>query len=88
MMMLSRDDVLQQALALPPIDQAYVADVLERRLAKGPCTSSDIGEAWSNEINLRMTAFDRGESSAIDFEKSLEHLQQAIAERRSRQVTP
>ena len=84
--MLSREDVLEQALALPLIDQAYLADVLEQRMATGPFFSPEIGEAWSKEIERRIVAYDRGETTAVDFDKSLEHLRQAITEHRTRQV--
>lgn len=74
--MLSKEDVLAQALALPAADLEYVADMLERRISAGLPYSPEIGELWSNEIN-------RGETTARDFEKSLKHMPQALAEHRS-----
>jgi len=85
---ITRDDVLAQALALPSVDQAYLADMLEQRMATGHFSSPEIGEVWSNEINRRIAAYDRGETSTVDFDKSLEHLKQAIAEHRNRQAAP
>ena len=85
--MLSREDVLEQALALPLVDQAYLADVLEQRMAARPFSSQEIGDVWSKEIDRRIAAYDRGETIAVDFDKSLEHLRQAITEHRTRQVT-
>jgi hypothetical protein len=85
---ITRDDILAKALALPPVDQAYVADMLEQSMAIGHFSSPEIGEVWSNEINRRITAYDRGETLTVDFDKSLEHLKQAIAEYRNRQATP
>ena len=85
---ITRDDILAQALALPPVDQAYLADMLEQRIATGRFSSPEIGEVWSNEINRRIAAYDRGETSTVDFDKSLEHLKQAIAEHRNRQAAP
>ena len=86
--MISKEDILAQALALPPDDQAYLADMLEQRIATGHFSSPEIGEVWSNEINRRIADYDRGETTAMDFDKSLEYMKQAIAEHRSRQVTP
>lgn len=86
-MMLSREVVLDQALALPLVDQAYLADVLEQRMARGLFASPEIGEMWSKEIDRRIAAYDRGETTAVDFDKSLEHLCQAITEHRTRQDT-
>lgn len=85
---ITRDDVLAQALALPSVDQAYLADMLEQRMATGHFSSPEIGEIWSTEINRRIAAYDRGETSTVDFDKSLEHLKQAIAEHRNRQAAP
>ncbi len=81
--MISKEDVLAQALALPAADQEYVADMLERRITAGQFHSPEIGELWSHEINRRIAAYDRGETTAMGFEKCLEHMQQALAEHRS-----
>ena len=70
--MISKEDVLAQALALPAADQEYVADMLERRITPGQFHSPEIGELWSHEINLRIAAYDRGETTAMGFEKSLQ----------------
>ena len=84
----SREHVLEQALALSRADQAYVADVLEQGLATGRFVSPEIAEVWSQEIDRRIAAYDRGETSAVDFDKSLDHLRQAISEHRGRRVAP
>ena len=86
--MLSREHVLEQALALSRADQAFVADVLEQGLAAGRFTSPEIAEVWSQEIDRRIAAYDRGETSAVDFDKSLDHLRQAISEHRGHRVAP
>jgi hypothetical protein len=83
----ARDEVLAQALALPLVDQAFLADMLEQKMAEGHFSSPEIGEAWSHEINRRIAAFDRGETQAVDFEKSLDHLKKAIAEHRDRRIS-
>lgn len=82
--MISREDVLAQALSLPAVDQEYVADMLERRLATTHFSAPEIGELWTHEINRRIAWYDGGETTAVEFEKSLEHMQQALAEHRRR----
>jgi hypothetical protein len=79
-----RDAVLQQALNLDEQDRAYVADELERSLAPASFVSDEIAAAWSHEINRRLAAYDRGETTAIGFDESLEHIRQALTERRAR----
>ncbi|MFO0940832.1 MAG: addiction module protein [Pirellulales bacterium] len=80
--MLSREDVLQQALALPPSDQAYVADMLESQIAGQPSISPESAELWSNEIDRRVAAYERGELASIEFEQSLQQLRVAISQHR------
>ena len=78
---------MAQALSLPAADQEYVADMLERRIATTHFSSPEIGELWTHEINRRIASHDGGETTAVEFEKSLEHMQQALAEHRRRKVS-
>jgi putative addiction module component (TIGR02574 family) len=80
-----RDAVLQQALNLSEDDRAYVAVALEQSLSLPDSISEEAAAAWSQEINRRLAAYDRGETTAIGFEESLEHMRQALAEHRARQ---
>ncbi len=75
----TRDVILQQALALNAADRAYVVDQLEQSLPQEAFTDHDIAEAWSQEIDRRISAFDRGETQAIGFEAALEQVRQALA---------
>ncbi|HEX6986060.1 MAG TPA: addiction module protein [Planctomycetaceae bacterium] len=77
-----RDAIAREALALPPEDRAYVADVLERSLDPGPFATPEIAEAWSKEIDRRIAAYDRGETRAIDMETALDQIREALAKRR------
>ena len=86
--MVSREHILEQARALPKSDQAYLAEMLEQGLTEGQFASRDIVDAWSQEINRRIAAYDLGETASIGFEQSLEHLRMAIAEHRGRLITP
>jgi uncharacterized membrane protein len=84
----TREEVLAQALALPPADQAFLADMLEQKLADEDCSSLAIGEVWSHEINRRIAAYDRGETTSLGFEEALDRVKQALAEHRSRRGSP
>ena len=81
--MLNRDDVLQQALLLPPTDQAFVADMLERQIAETQSIPPELGESWSKEIDRRVSAYDRGEMASLDFDQLRHQLRQSITEHRS-----
>ena len=81
--MLTRDDVLQHALSLPPSDQAFVADMLERQIAGEQSIPDELGEVWSKEIDRRVAAYDHGEMASLEFDQSLKQLRQTITEHRS-----
>lgn len=53
---------------------------MEVSLDHGEFATPEIAAAWSPEIDCRLAAYDRGETRAIDFDKSLDHLRQAIVE--------
>ncbi len=76
--MVSRDEILQHALALPPSDQAFVADMLEQKIAETNPVRLDLGEAWSREIDRRLDAFTSGESTCLDPSDSIELLRKAL----------
>lgn len=84
----ARDAVLQDALRLSPGDRALLVDALELSLNHGEFTTPDIAAAWSTEIDRRLAAFDRVETKGIDFDKSIDHLRQAIVEHRSQRAAP
>lgn len=83
-----RDAILQQALALGTADREYLADELERSLPSTGFATEEIAAAWSEEIDRRIAAYDRGEMSAISFEESLREAQQALREHRAKQAQP
>lgn len=85
--MISKEDILTQALSLPAADLEYVADMLERRIATSHFSSPAIGELWTHEINRRIASYDGGETTAMEFDKSLEYMQQALEEHRSRKAS-
>ncbi len=57
--MMHREDILQQALALPPEDRAFVAAALEESLSAAEC-----GTELLAELDRRSAAFHSGKSTA------------------------
>jgi putative addiction module component (TIGR02574 family) len=84
--MLAREELLEQALALEADDRAFVADVLEQSLMAGPGVTPEIAAAWSQEIDRRIAAYDQGQTTSVDFDTAMDHMRQALAERRAARV--
>lgn len=81
--MLNRDQIIEQALSLPPEDRAFVADAIDQSLADGGFASPEIEKAWAEEIERRLAAYDRGEIKAIDADMALDRLREKLAARRA-----
>lgn len=62
-MTVSFSDLEQQARALTPEERARLAEVLLESLKETPL--SEIESAWSQEIEERVAAYDRGELQAF-----------------------
>jgi putative addiction module component (TIGR02574 family) len=82
-----REQVLQEALALPPEDRVFVADQLEQSLSHGEFASPEISAAWNDEIERRLAAYDRGESQSADADAALEAMRRILIEHRARKVS-
>ena len=63
-----REEIVQQALGLPPEDRAFVAAALEHSLAsepEGPFPSSaDFGSSWRSKEKRRLAADSRSRTSS------------------------
>ncbi len=81
-----REQILQDALALPPDDRAFVVDQLEQSLDKGGFASPEIAAAWAQEIGQRVAAYDRGEIQAEDADVVLQRMRSFLAEHRRRKA--
>lgn len=81
-----REQVLQDALALPPEDRAFLAEHLEQSLNHGQFASPEIAAAWTAEIDRRIAAYERGELQASDADASLARMRSTLADHRSRKV--
>jgi len=78
-----RDQIIQQALTLPPEDREYMADLLEGSLPVGEFRTEEIADAWSQEIDRRIAAYDRGETTAVDFDVALDNMRHALETHRA-----
>ena len=82
---MNREQIVQEALALPLEDRTYVADRLEQSLAHGDFGSPEIAAAWSAEIDRRIAAYDQGKTVAVDAKLATERiLARAEEQHRSR----
>ncbi len=86
--MTNREQIAQQALALPAEDRTYVADVLEQSLTSGEFAAPELAAEWAAEIDRRIAAYDRGETQAADVQTALERIRARLEKHRSRMVTP
>lgn len=80
--MLDRNQIVQQALALPDADRAFIIELLEQSLVGGPFATPEISAAWSQEIDRRLAAYDRGETTAVDLDVAIDRMEQSLAARR------
>lgn len=85
--MMIREEIAQQALALPPEDRTYLADLLEQSLTSGEFATPEIAAEWTAEIDRRIAAYDRGETVPVDARTSLERIRERLAKHRSLKVT-
>ena len=82
-----REQIAEQALALPPEDRTYLADVLEKSLTNGEFATTELAAEWTAEIDRRIAAYDRGETHGADVQPALERIRTHLAEHRLRKAT-
>lgn len=84
--MISKDEIVQHALALPADDRAFLADLLEESLPHSKNTDPEYAQSWTTEINRRVEAYRRGETHANDaataMQNMLNHLADRVADRK------
>jgi putative addiction module component (TIGR02574 family) len=81
--MTMREQVLQQALALPLEDRVFVAERLEQSLHDGEFASPEIAAAWTAEIDRRIAAYERGELQASDGSTSIDRMRRSLNDHRA-----
>ena len=83
----TREVLLQEALLLSPDERALLVDALEESLDHGEFATPEIAAAWSEEIDRRLAAYQRGETKAVTVDQALDHIRQSLAECRAGQTT-
>lgn len=78
-----RDDVLNQALTLAPIDRAFLIDELEQSLESDGFANAEIAAAWQTEVDRRLAAYDRGESIGLEASEALQEMRARLNQRRA-----
>ena len=81
-----RDQLVEQALTLTAEDRAYLVDTLEQSLTHEGFASEEVAVAWSEEIERRIAAYDRGEVRALPAEVALDNIRQRLGAYRSRRA--
>lgn len=72
--MSTREEILDQALSLPPADRAYIAQRIDDSLVQDQFASAEIAQAWMREVECRAEAYDRGEMPAEEWSVVLSRL--------------
>lgn len=80
-----RDEILERVLTLTAADRAFLADQIEASLPQEGTFEPAMADEWSQEIDRRLAAYDRGESPALELEGVISRIRQALNARR---VTP
>ena len=62
--------VLEEALSLPPVERAELADRLLTSLDSSPARRID--ELWAQEAEDRLDAFERGEIKAVSSKEAFD----------------
>jgi putative addiction module component (TIGR02574 family) len=73
-----RDEIVQQALALPADDRAFLADLLEQSLQDAHCSPESLTAFWTVEIDRRLTAYGQDPSQAVDANTSLTNIRRHL----------
>ena len=66
--MITIEEFVQQALALPKCERADLVSRLIRTLDEGDASEDEAAEAWMDEAQRRAEAVDRGEMEARDWD--------------------
>ena len=78
-----REQIAQQALALPVEDREFLAELLERSLATEEFATTELSVEWAAEVTRRIEAYDRGETQAVDAATAMREMRKGLADRRT-----
>jgi putative addiction module component (TIGR02574 family) len=73
---MTKDQILQQALALDPDERSQLAEELSSSLDDK--TQEEVHEAWAVELRRRIEALDRGEMKTMPAEEVFERLRKRL----------
>lgn len=74
----TREEIAQQALALPVDDRAFLAEMLEQSLSENECTQEEFAAFWTTELDRRMADLERDPSQAVDAETAMAEMRQHL----------
>ncbi|HEY3964252.1 MAG TPA: addiction module protein [Planctomycetaceae bacterium] len=80
--MTAREQIAQQALALPIEDRLFLAELLEQSLTTDGFATPELATEWAAEVERRIVSYDRGETDAVDAETAMREMRQMLADRR------
>jgi putative addiction module component (TIGR02574 family) len=78
-----REQIAQQALALPPEDRAFLADLLEQSLNAEGFSTPELASEWAAEVARRIAAYERGETHAVDAASAVREMREGLAKSRA-----
>lgn len=79
----TRDEIAQQALALPIDDRAFLADMLEQSLREDENSLEELTATWTAEIDRRLEAHRQDSSRVTDGESALSEISEQLQVDRS-----
>lgn len=74
----TRDEIVDEVLSLPPDDRIFVAHAIDQSLTKDGFATQEIAAAWMQEIERRLTAYDRGELQAVPSGVAIEKMRERL----------
>lgn len=79
-----RDHLVQQILALPADDRVHLAELLDQSFMTEGFATPALAAEWEAEVERRIDAYDRGDTSAEDAETAMQTMRRELAERRDK----
>jgi hypothetical protein len=78
--MSTRDQIIEQVLALSPEDRAIVAEALRQGLPHDDFATNEVAVARCQEIERRLATYKRGDEPAMEHPEAYEYFRQTLAE--------
>ncbi|KIG13397.1 hypothetical protein DB30_08164 [Enhygromyxa salina] len=78
--------ILDAALELPEHERAQIAAILTDSIGDGS-SPEEVQASWIAEAKRRLAAYERGETTAVDFDEVIERLRARVRRSRERQAS-